>query len=64
MYTIPEETIYTVQEAAEKLNLTYPQTARLVRKGKINAFKLGKHEWFIKKRDLEAYEKNSISKVT
>ena len=51
-----DKPFYTVHEAAIWLGLSYPQVSRLVRSGKLPAFKPGNIEWMIKEDDLVAYE--------
>jgi excisionase family DNA binding protein len=52
------DTIYTLEEAAEKLKMSVRNVRQWVNDGKIKAFKLGR-EWRIHEEDLQAVIDNA-----
>lgn len=52
----PPERLLTVQEVAQRLNLTYETVRRYVHDGRLKGIKFGNRGgWRIRERDLEAF---------
>lgn len=52
----PPERLLTVQEVAQRLNLTYETVRRYVHDGRLKGVKFGNRGgWRIRERDLEAF---------